>query len=113
MDTEQIKALAIEALESMKAQDITTLDVKERTSVTDFMVIATGSSSRHLQAVANQVTEAGKNAGIISSGAKGRTTTDWVLIDLGDVVVHVMTEQARGLYDLEKLWGESFSKADV
>lgn len=107
MQTEQLKQLAIDSLEDLKALDVVILDVREKTSVTDFMVIASGSSNRHVEAVAENVRATAKQKGAITSGAKGRTASDWVLIDLGDVLVHVMTEQARHFYDLESLWGDS------
>ncbi|WP_028293389.1 ribosome silencing factor [Oceanobacter kriegii] len=106
MQTEQIKDLVIDALDDMKAKDITVLDVRGRTSVTDWMVIATGTSSRHVSAVAGNVEEKTKDAGLRPNGTEGRSSSDWVLIDLIDVVVHVMTDQARQFYDLERLWGE-------
>lgn len=106
MQTEQIKSLVVNALEDIKAQDITVLDVRGRTSVTDWMVIATGTSSRHANAMAANVEEKAKAAGLLPLGVEGRGGADWVLIDLIDVVVHVMTEQARHFYDLERLWGE-------
>ena len=111
MQTEQIKQLVIDALEDLKAQDIITLDVRGRTSVTDWMVIATGTSSRHVAAVANNVEEKSKAAGLQPMGVEGRGGADWVLIDLVDVVVHVMTDQARHFYDLERLWGEPSSQS--
>ncbi|MEC8103432.1 MAG: ribosome silencing factor [Thalassolituus sp.] len=107
MQTEQIKELVIDALEDMKAQNITVLDVRGRTSVTDWMVIANGTSNRHVTAVAGNVEEKAKHAGLKPNGTEGRSAADWVLIDLIDVVVHVMTEQARHFYDLERLWGET------
>jgi len=107
MQTEQIKELVINALEDMKAQNITVLDVRGRTSVTDWMIIANGTSSRHVNAVAGNVEEKAKHAGLKPNGTEGRAASDWVLIDLIDVVVHVMTEQARHFYDLERLWGET------
>ena len=106
MDSEQLNKLVIDALEGLKAQDIVTLDVMERTSVTDYMIIATGTSSRHVQAVADNVSEKAKAAGMMPLGSEGRGNSDWVLIDLGDVIVHVMTAQAREHYDLERLWSE-------
>ncbi|MEN9464556.1 MAG: hypothetical protein RL217_737 [Pseudomonadota bacterium] len=106
MQTEQIKSLVINALEDLKAQNIVVLDVRGRTSVTDWMVIATGTSSRHVNAVAGNVEEKSKQAGVLPHGVEGRGGADWVLIDLIDVVVHVMTDQARHFYDLERLWGE-------
>lgn len=107
MQTEEIKNLVIEALEDMKAQNITILDVQGKTSVTDYMVIATGTSNRHAQAVADNVAEEAKKQGLKPQGTEGRASSDWILLDLADVVVHVMTEQARHFYDLERLWGES------
>jgi len=106
MDSESLKELVIDALDDMKAQEILVIDVAARTSVTDFMVIATGTSSRHVQAVADNVAEKVKEAGLMPLGSEGRGNSDWVLIDLGDAVVHVMTAQAREYYDLERLWGE-------
>ncbi len=106
MQTDEIKNLVVDALDDMKAQNITVLDVRGRTSVTDWMVIANGTSNRHVAAVAGNVEEKAKAAGLRPNGTEGRATSDWVLIDLFDVVVHVMTEQARHFYDLERLWGE-------
>jgi len=106
MDSKQINSVVIDALEGLKAQDIVTIDVMDRTSVTDYMILATGTSSRHVQAVADNVAEKSKEAGIMPLGSEGRGNSDWVLIDLGDVIVHVMTAQAREHYDLERLWSE-------
>lgn len=112
MDSEALNKLVIDALEDMKAQDIAFIDVTGRTSVTDTMVIATGTSSRHVQAVADNVSEKVKEAGLMPLGSEGRGNSDWVLIDLGDAVVHVMTAQAREYYDLERLWGEPTADAE-
>lgn len=106
MQAEQIKELVVDALDDLKAQNIITLDVRGRTSVTDWMVIATGTSTRHVAAVAGNVEEKAKQNGLQPLGVEGRGGSDWVLIDLTDVVVHVMTEQSRHFYDLERLWGE-------
>ncbi|KZZ41954.1 ribosome silencing factor [Bacterioplanoides sp.] len=112
MQTEQIKSLVVDALDDMKAQNITELDVRGRTSVTDWMIIATGTSNRHVTAVAGNVEEKAKHAGLRPNGTEGRAAADWVLIDLGDVVVHVMTDQSRHFYDLERLWGEPEDSED-
>ncbi|MEY8204016.1 MAG: ribosome silencing factor [Bermanella sp.] len=107
MDAAALNKLVIDSLEDLKAQDISVIDVTGRNSVTDTMVIATGTSSRHAQALADNVSEKSKAAGHMPLGSEGRGSSDWVLIDLGDVVVHVMTAQAREYYDLESLWNES------
>lgn len=112
MQTEQIQTLVVDALDEMKAQNITQLDVRGRTSVTDWMIIATGTSNRHVSAVAANVETKAKHAGLRPNGTEGRAASDWVLIDLGDVVVHVMTDQSRHFYDLERLWGEPEDQAD-
>jgi len=112
MQTEQIKSLVVDALDDMKAQNITELDVRGRTSVTDWMIIASGTSNRHVTAVAANVEEKAKHAGLRPNGTEGRAAADWVLIDLGDVVVHVMTDQSRHFYDLERLWGEPEDNAE-
>ena len=107
MQTEEIKKLVINALEDMKAKDITVIDVKGRSSVTDYMILATGTSKKHAQAVCDNASTDAKAKGLKPLGAEGRDSSDWMLLDLGDVIVHVMTEQARNFYDLERLWGEA------
>ena len=106
MQTEEIKKLVINALEDLKAKDITVIDVRGRSSVTDYMVLATGTSKKHAQAVCDNASTEAKAKGLKPLGAEGRDSSDWMLLDLGDVIVHVMTEQARRFYDLERLWGE-------
>ncbi|SHF46187.1 ribosome-associated protein [Modicisalibacter ilicicola DSM 19980] len=106
MQNESLKTLAVEALEELKGQDITELDVSTLTSVTDVMVIASGTSSRHVAALADNVVEKAKEAGVRPLGVEGEAGADWVLVDLGDVVVHVMMPDARRLYDLERLWAD-------
>ncbi len=104
MNTEQLTSLARQALDDLKGLDISVLDVREKTSVTDTMVICTGSSVRHVKSLANEVIVNSKQAGFTPLGSEGEDQGDWVLVDLGDVVVHVMTEKTRNFYSLEKLW---------
>ena len=104
MTIEELKKLAIDALEDLKAEDITVLDVKGKTTVTDFIIIATGSSSRHVKSIANNVVMEAKKAGRPPLGVEGENDGEWVLVDLGDVIVHVMQQQVREFYDLESLW---------
>lgn len=102
--TEQMKQLAITALEDLKAQDIQVLDVRGMTSITDVMIVASGTSDRHVKALADNVVEAVKKQGAEPVGVEGEGTREWVLVDLGDVIVHVMHPQTRAFYNLEKLW---------
>ncbi len=106
MQTEALKNLVIDALDDLKAQEISEINVSKLTSVTDVMVIATGTSSRHIAALANNVQVTVKEAGVKPLGCEGDNGSDWVLLDLGDVVVHVMLAETRALYDLERLWSD-------
>ncbi|SDJ39808.1 ribosome silencing factor [Billgrantia gudaonensis] len=111
--TESLKALVLDALESLKAKDVATLDVSRLTSVTDVMVVASGTSTRHVAALAERVIQEAKEHGLQPLGVEGRAGADWVLVDLGDLVVHVMLDETRQLYDLERLWADLPSDADV
>jgi len=104
MTIDELKKLAIDALEALKAEDITVLDVKGKTTVTDWIIIASGSSSRHVKSIANNVIVEAKKASRSLLGAEGENEGEWVLVDLGDVIVHVMQRQVREFYDLESLW---------
>lgn len=104
MQAEQLKLLVIDALEDIKAEDIQVIDVTEMTDVTDVMIIATGKSTRQVKALANEVVTQAKAAGIQPLGVEGETVGEWALVDLGDVIAHIMTPQARLTYNLEKLW---------
>jgi len=106
MQIETLKTLAIDALEELKARDITQLDVAKLTDFTDLMVIASGTSTRHVSALAQNLVEKAKEQGLQPRGVEGGDNADWVLVDLGDVIVHVMLPEARALYDLERLWAD-------
>jgi len=99
--------LVTDALVDRKAQRITMLEVHDLTDVTDVMVIASGRSSRHVKATAEHVIEQTKAAGCRPLGVEGLRDGEWVLVDLGDLVLHVMTPETRETYQLEKLWGGS------
>ena len=94
----------IDALEEPKAQNITELDVRDVTSMADYMVIASGTSNRHVKALADNVVEAAKKAEHPPIGTEGEDTGEWILVDLGDVIVHLMLPATREFYDLERLW---------
>lgn len=106
MHLEQLKSLAIQSLEDLKAKDILELDVREASSVTDLMLLATGSSSTQVNALAGHLVSQLKAAGVTPLGVEGQDTGDWVLVDLGDLLVHIMQAETRAYYDLEKLWGD-------
>ena len=104
MTTDELRTLVRKALEDLKAEDIVELDVKGKTSVADTIFVASGNSGRHVKSIANNVVMEAKHAGNQPLGVEGETDAEWVLVDLGDVIVHVMQAQAREFYDLEGLW---------
>ncbi len=103
-ETERIRRVVVAALEERKAVDLRVLDVRGLTSVTDLMVIASGTSDRHVKALADNVLERTREAGVRPLGVEGERAAEWVLVDLGDVVVHLMLPRVREFYQLEKLW---------
>jgi ribosome-associated protein len=107
MNSEQISELAVAALEELKGKDIVRLDVRGLTTVTDYMVVASGTSNRHVKALADAVAEKAREAGHRPSGIEGEEGGEWVLLDLGDTLVHVMLPRVREFYNLEKLWSLS------
>ena len=104
MSSEDVINVAIAALEEVKGADILTIDVRDKTSIADYMLICTGTSNRQLNALVDNVRDKVKAAGLKSLSEEGKGDSDWVLLDLGDVIVHVMTAAARQFYDLERLW---------
>lgn len=111
MKIEDLKKLALDAIDDMKAIDVRVLDVRNMTSVTDIMIIASGSSSRHVKSIAENVVVMAKEKGVPPLGSEGEDTGEWVLVDMGDIVVHVMLPQIRDFYNLEKLW--TVKKPDI
>lgn len=106
MTPEAIRDLVNNTLEDRKARDVVTLAVADITDITDFMIIATGTSSRHVKALVDNVVTEVKSAGMRARGIEGRESHEWVLVDLGDVLVHVMQADTREFYDLERLWSD-------
>ena len=108
--TEDLKAIVLAALEDAKANDVRQLDVRRLTDVTDWMVVASGTSTRHVLALADHVRTQVKVQGLSPIGTEGESGSDWVLLDYGDVVVHLMLPDTRGFYDLEGLWDDRLSR---
>ena len=108
--TEELKANVLAALEDAKANDVRQLDVRRLTDITDWMVIASGTSTRHVLALADHVRTQVKAKGLTPIGTEGESGSDWVLLDYGDVVVHLMLPDTRGFYDLEGLWDDRLSR---
>ncbi len=104
MQAEELLKVVTEVIDERKGENITVLDVKDKTTITDYMVIVTATSERHARSLCNYVSEKVKQLGISHPGFEGAQGSDWVLLDLGDVILHVMTAQAREFYQLEKLW---------
>jgi len=106
MQTDEMKKIVIEALDGLKADNINVLDVKDRTSVTDYMVIASGTSTRHVKSLADNVVAEVKEHGGRPLGIEGGDASDWMLVDLGEIVVHIMMPATRSFYDLERFWSD-------
>lgn len=104
MQSNEIVDIVVCALEDLKGKDIVVIDVHDKTSVTDFMVIATGGSSRQVRALAENIIEKIKEKGLRPLGIEGLENGEWALVDLDMVVVHVMQDETRSFYDLERLW---------
>ena len=92
------------AVEELKAKDVTEIDVRGKSSVCDFMVIASGTSTRHVKSIADEVVKFAKKLDVMPLGVEGEREAEWVLVDLGDVIVHVMLPRVREFYALERLW---------
>ncbi|MGH8036317.1 MAG: ribosome silencing factor [Stenotrophomonas sp.] len=101
---EQLLECVRKATEELKAKDLVEIDVIGKSSVADYMVIASGTSSRHVKSIADEVVKFAKNLGVMPLGVEGEREAEWVLVDLGDVIVHVMLPRVREFYALERLW---------
>jgi ribosome-associated protein len=104
MEADKLKHLIVAALDDLKAVNTVTLDVTGLTDVMDYLVITSGTSNRHVKSLANNVSMEAKKQGVRPMGVEGDDAGEWVLVDFGDVVVHVMLPATRDLYDLERLW---------
>lgn len=106
LQTEALKAFVIEKLEDMKGRDIISLSIGEKASFADYMIICSGNSNRHIKSIAQSVAMECRAEGIEPRGIEGNDVGEWALVDLGDIIVHVMTNEQRDKYNLEQLWGE-------
>ena len=109
---DRLLKIVVDAIDDMKGVDLLVIDVRDMTSITDRMVITSGTSTRHVKSIAETVALKAKQGGFPALGVEGAQAAEWVLIDLGDVVVHVMTPAIREFYALEKLWAVVGDKPD-
>ena len=108
-----LKSIVINTLDLNKAQDIVTIDLKNKSSMADFMIIASGTSSRHIQSLSEQVLEKLKDNGIKNSKIEGKESSEWKLVDGIDIIVHIFHPEKRKFYELEKMWSELIPKEKV
>ncbi len=110
MDIVNIKKLIEKILDNNKAKDITAIDLKNKSYIADYMIIASGTSSRHLQALSEILVTELKKKGLDNCRIEGRDSNDWKLVDTNDIIVHIFHPEKREFYDLEKMWSEEIPK---
>tara|TARA_B110001450_G_C17254693_1_gene333028 strand:+ start:50 stop:400 length:351 start_codon:yes stop_codon:yes gene_type:complete len=108
-----LKSIILNTLDSSKALDIISIDLKNKSSMADYMIIASGTSSRHIQALSEQVLEKLKENGVKNSKIEGKESSDWKLVDGIDLIVHIFNPEKRKFYELEKIWSELIPKEKV
>ena len=108
-----LKNIVINTLDTNKAEDIVTIDLKDKSSMADFMIIASGTSSRHIQSLSEQVLEKLKVNGLKNSKIEGRDSSEWKLVDGIDLIVHIFHPEKRKFYELEKIWSELIPKEKI
>ncbi len=113
MKTKELVDITLKALDDVKAVDVVVFEVSKLTSISDYMIIASGKSKRQVNALADKVVEAAKENGVIPLGVEGKTEGEWVLVDLGDVIVHIMYPETREYYQLEKLWSSADDRKEA
>ncbi|WP_237561533.1 ribosome silencing factor [Frateuria defendens] len=111
--TAALRQSVIDALDELKAKDVREIDVRGKTSIADLLVIASGTSGRHVKSIADEVVKFAKKAGVMPLGVEGEQEAEWVLVDLGDVIVHVMLPRIREFYGLERLWAVGDREQDA
>lgn len=113
MNIKKLIDITLDALNDGKALDVTVFEVSKLTSISDYMIIASGRSNRQVSALADRVVEAAKANGVKPLGVEGKREGEWVLVDLGDIIVHIMHPETREYYQLEKLWGSEADRSEV
>ena len=108
-----LKSVVIDTLDLNKALDIVTIDLKDKSSMADYMIIASGTSSRHIQSLSEQVLEKLKDNGIKNSKIEGKESSEWKLVDGIDLIVHIFNPEKRKFYELEKIWSELIPKEKI
>ncbi len=110
---ERLRQVVRHALDELKARDISEIDVRGKTSIADYLVVASGTSTRHVKSIADEVVKSAKKSGVMPLGVEGVRQAEWVLVDLGDIVVHVMLPRVREFYGLERLWSVSEERREA
>lgn len=105
MQGQNLRDFVVDKIEQIKARDVAVIDVSDKSDVADFLVVCSGNSKTHVRSIANHVALEAKHQGFPAIGIEGETDSEWVLVDFGDVVLHVMQDSTRDFYQLEKLWG--------
>ena len=108
-----LKKIIIKTLDSNKALDIVSIDLKDKSSIADYMIVASGTSSRHIQSLSEQVLEKFKTSGLKNCKIEGKDSAEWKLVDGIDIVVHIFNPEKRKFYELEKIWSELIPKERV
>ena len=108
-----LKKIIIKTLDSNKALDIVSIDLKDKSSIADYMIVASGTSSRHIQSLSEQVLEKFKTNGLKNCKIEGKDSAEWKLVDGIDIVVHIFNPEKRKFYELEKIWSELIQKEKV
>ncbi len=113
MTKDELKKFVLTILDDMKAKDVKELDVSELTDMADSMIIASGTSNRHVRSIAGSIMSKLKELEVATVGIEGEDAGDWVLVDLGDIIIHIMLPESREFYGLEKLWASAEARRDA
>ena len=106
LDSAELLKNAVNILKDKKAKDIEVIDIRELTTITDYFVICSGTSSRHIKSLTDELEQGLNDIGVMELSKEGYSTANWVLVDIGDVVVHIFQQEFRDLYDLERIWSD-------